>query len=86
MLKIARHCKKYGVYLELNGKRNYFEEKEFEEIIKTGVKFILNSDAHNKNRVGECNKGFNYVLKYNIPLEQLANVDKLPSFKNHKNN
>lgn len=86
MLKIARQCKKYGVYLELNGKRNFFESPEFEEIIKTGVTFILNSDAHNKNRVGECEKGFYYVNKYNIPLEQLVNVNKLPTFKNHKSN
>jgi putative hydrolase len=84
MVKIARHCKQYNVYLELNAKRTLFKENEMQEIINTGVKFILNSDAHNKNEVGECSLGIKFALKYNIPLEQLANINKLPKFKNHK--
>lgn len=83
-IKIARHCAKFGVYLELNGKRNFFKESEMQAIIDTGVQFIVNSDAHKPSYVGECARGIQYVLKYNIPLNQVANLNKLPTFKNHK--
>lgn len=43
-------------------------------------KFIVNSDAHTPDRVGEVNNGLNLIYRLNIPLSQVANVDKLPKF------
>jgi putative hydrolase len=82
-VKVAEHCKKHNVYLELNGKRIKFKQKDMQKIIDTGVKFIINSDAHKPNRVGESPLGISFALKYNIPLEQIANINKVPTFKKH---
>lgn len=82
VVKVAKECKKQGVLLELNAKRIYFSKKEIKEIIKTGVKFVINSDAHSKNKVGHSPLGFKFALKYNIPITQIANINKLPKFKN----
>jgi histidinol phosphatase-like PHP family hydrolase len=57
-----------------------------QKIIKTGVNFILNSDAHDKNKIGKCTKGFHFVLQYDIPKLQLANVNQTPIFKNKNTN
>ena len=78
---IARVAKEKGTYIELNGKRIDFTPREIEEMVATGVKFIVSSDAHRPDRVGENNHGMNIIEKYNIPLEQVVNVDKLPRFK-----
>lgn len=79
-LAVAKMCKQKGVYVELNGKRINFTDEEVLSMASEGVKFIVNSDAHTPDRVGEVNNGLNLIYRLNIPLSQVANVDKLPKF------
>lgn len=77
-LKVAEECKKHGVLVELNARRLCFSADETKKLVDMGTMFLLDSDAHRCQRVGECNKGLNHVVKYDIPLSQVANLDKLP--------
>lgn len=79
-LAVAKLAKQKGIYIELNGKRINFSEEEIEIMASEGVKFILNSDAHTQQNVGEVNNGLNLIYKLGIPLSQVVNVDKLPKF------
>ena len=79
-VRLAKECVKRNIYIELNGKRINFTKEDIMGMVKTGVKFIVNSDAHKKENVGKNSMAFNLIEKYNIPLEQVANVDKLPMF------
>lgn len=79
-IAIAKMAKQKGVYVELNGKRINFTEEEIGIMTAEGVRFIVNSDAHTPERVGEVNNGMNLIYKYDIPLAQVANIDKLPKF------
>lgn len=79
-LAVAKMAKQKGVYIELNGKRINFTDDEIDMMTAEGVKFIVNSDAHSPERVGEVNNGMNIIYKHNIPLSQVANIDKLPKF------
>ena len=83
-LAVAKLAKEKGTFIELNGRRINITEKELDIMAGEGVKFILNSDAHTPARVGECNIGMNLIYKLGIPLSQVANVDKLPKFKNKR--
>ena len=74
LVKIAKSCKKNNIYLEFNNKHKVNYDRIIKELIGTKVTFILNSDAHNTSSVGECSSGVRYLLKYNIPINQLANV------------
>ena len=78
---IARECAKRGIYIELNGKRIVFTDEEIKGIIETGVKFIIDSDAHHYTRVAKNSEAFGLIERLNIPYEQIANLDKLPEFK-----
>ena len=82
---IAKVAAARGTYIELNGKRINFTPAEIEGMINTGVKFIVSSDAHRPERVGENHHGMNIIEKYNIPMDQVVNVDKLPKFKYYNN-
>lgn len=84
-IKIAKECLKTGTIIELNARRMCFSSDEIQQMIKLGTTFILDSDAHICHNVGECNRGINTVIKENIPLSQVANVDKLPNFAWRKN-
>lgn len=83
-LAVARMAKQKGTFVELNGKHICFTEQELLTMAEEGVKFIVNSDAHRPERVGECNKAMNLIFKLGIPLSQVVNMDKLPRFHNKR--
>lgn len=85
-IAVAKMAKQKGVYVELNGKRINFTEEEILAMRDEGIKFIVNSDAHKPDRVGEVNNGMNLIYKYDIPLSQVANIDKLPKFHRKRGN
>lgn len=80
-LAVARLAREKGVYIELNGKRINFTDEEIITMANEGVKFIINSDAHSPDRVGECNAAMNIIYRLGIPQNLIANVDKIPKFK-----
>lgn len=79
-MAVAKLAKQKGVLIELNGKRINFTDEEIEMMKAEGIKFIVNSDAHTSERVGEVNNGMNLIYRHNIPLSNVVNVDKLPKF------
>lgn len=79
-LKVALAARDNNVLIELNGKRILFTDEEMIEMAKNKVKFIINSDAHSSDRIGEVNNAINLVTRLNIPKELVVNLDKLPKF------
>lgn len=79
--RLAVECKKRDIYIELNGKRINFSKDEVDKMVATGVKFIIDSDAHKPLNVGKNHRAFNLIEKYKIPLNQLVNIDNIPTFK-----
>ena len=79
-MAVAKLAKQKGVLIELNGKRINFTDEEIEMMKAEGIKFIVNSDAHKPERVGEVNNGMNLIYRHNIPLSQVVNIDKIPKF------
>lgn len=77
-VRLAEECVKRNIYIELNGKRINFTEEDIVGMVKTGVKFVIDSDAHRKENVGKNHRAFNLIEKYKIPLDQIANLDNLP--------
>ena len=80
-VRLAEECAKRGVYIELNGKRINFDEEQLMAMTKTGVKFIISSDAHKWENIAKNHKAFNMIEICKIPHEQIVNLDKIPKFK-----
>lgn len=85
-LAIAKMAKQKGTLIELNGKRINFSEEELLTMAGEGVKFVVNSDAHRPEKIGEVNNGMNLIYKLGIPLSQVVNIDKLPKFHKKRGN
>lgn len=83
--KIASIARQKGIFIELNGKRISFNTADIEALLKYDTQFILNSDAHKSEKVGDVRNGLNYVFKYNIPEKNIVNLNKKPIFRNLKN-
>lgn len=79
-LAVAKLAKEKGTFVELNGKRINFTDREIITMAEEGVNFIINSDAHTPQKVGECNNAINTIFRLDIPLSQVVNIDKLPKF------
>lgn len=83
-LAVARLAKEKGVFVELNGKRINFTDREMLTMAEEGVEFVVNSDAHSPKKVGECNNAINTIFRLDIPTNQVVNLDKLPQFTNKR--
>lgn len=79
--EIAKMAREKNIFIELNGRRISFTRGDIETLIKHDTKFILNSDAHKPEKVGDVRNGMNYVLKYNIPEKNIVNLGRRPDFR-----
>lgn len=80
VVRIAEYCKEHNIFFELNGRKNCIDDETFRKVIATGVKFIMDSDAHSADRVGDVRLGLTIMEKFDIPENQIANLNKTPDF------
>lgn len=82
-LEVAKCASDYGTYIELNGKKQHLTDEELCEIIdKTSARFLINSDAHTSNRVGEIEQVKAQLARLDFPFERIDNIDgRLPTFR-----
>ena len=82
VVEVAKVAADYGTYIELNAKKTHLTDDELYEIEKTGVNFIIGSDAHSPNRVGEISLVEQMLERVAIPKERIANIDgKVPKMR-----
>ncbi len=80
--EVAKVASDYGTYIELNSKKTHLTEEELYQVASTGVKFIINSDAHTPDRVGEISLVEKMLETIKINKDQIANIDgKLPTMR-----
>lgn len=78
-VEVAKVAADYGTHIELNSKKTHLTDEEIYNVAKTGVKFIINSDAHTPDRVGEISLVEQTLQRVQVPHAQIMNVDgKLP--------
>lgn len=83
--EIAKACAHYGTKIELNGKKVSISDADIEKIIKSGAEFIVNSDAHSPERVGDFSKPEAVIERLGIPRELICNWERFPEFRSKKN-
>jgi len=82
LLKLGEVCAKNGVLFELNNKHLNYNEKDIENLIKSGCSFVVSSDAYKEEDIGRVDKVFDFIKKYNIPPERIVNVEFEEDYKN----
>ena len=80
---MAKCAADYGTYLELDAKKAHLTDEELCEIVaKTSVRFIVNSDAHSKERIGDTALIAEQLKRINFPMDRIDNIDgRLPTFR-----
>lgn len=82
-LEVAKCAADYGTYIELNSKKTHLTDEELSEIVaKTSARFIINSDAHSVDRVGDTKLVEEQLARLNFPMDRIDNVDgRFPTFR-----
>ncbi len=81
-VEVAKAARDYGTYIELNCKKVHLTDQEIFDVANTGVKFVIDSDAHTPDRVGEISLIEKTLERIPINREQIMNIDgRLPEFR-----
>jgi putative hydrolase len=81
-VEVAKVAADYGTYIELNAKKIHLTKDELCEVEKTGVNFVISSDAHTPDRVGEISLVEDLLKEVHIDSNRIMNIDgKLPDFR-----
>ncbi|MBO5046671.1 MAG: PHP domain-containing protein [Clostridia bacterium] len=81
-VEVAKCCRDYGTYLEISGKKTHLTDEELYQVAQTGVRFVVNSDAHSVDRIGDIALAKAQIDRVGIPYTQIDNIDgRLPVFR-----
>lgn len=81
VVEVAKAARDNGTFIEISGKRTGCSDSEIKSMAATGVQFILDSDAHSPEKVGEVDFALDIINRLGIPYSQIANWDKRPDFR-----
>ncbi|MBR3790187.1 MAG: hypothetical protein IKK20_00070, partial [Clostridia bacterium] len=84
VLAVAKKAVETNTMIELNASKMLFSREEISQMINLGVMFLISSDAHHPEKIGCVENMLKVVKEYNIPESQVANLNKLPTFKRKK--
>ena len=73
---IAELCAKKGTLIEINNKHLRLNAEDAKILIDSGCKMIVNSDAHNKERIGIVDNALEFIKENKIPLDRVVNINK----------
>ncbi len=64
-----------NVALEVNVKHGHLTVEEIKEAMKTDVQFILGSDAHDPERVGDFSASLDRCIEAGVPVDRIMNAE-----------
>lgn len=80
--EVAQCCADYGTYIEINTKKRHVSAEELNLMASTGVRFVIDSDAHSADRVGDTKIAEEILSEASVPFGQIDNIDgRLPDFR-----
>lgn len=74
ILRLAAACAKRGVALEINSHHEKLSIEDIKKVADTGVKFIINSDAHSPEDVGMCQNGIDRAVAAGLRPSCIVNA------------
>lgn len=82
-VEVAKCAADYGTYIELNAKKAHLKDEELADVVaKTSARFLIDSDAHSADRVGDTKIVDDLLSRVQVPLDRIDNMgDRKPSFR-----
>lgn len=74
-LELAHVCAECGTLLEINSSYAGKLDNYVQAALTTDVRFVINSDAHTPERVGDFTAAYHLIRRVNVPLERVVNLE-----------
>jgi putative hydrolase len=75
-VEVAKCAADHGTYIEVNTKKTHLSDEEWQNIVdKTACRFVIDSDAHTPDRVGDTRLADELFSRVAFPLERIDNID-----------
>lgn len=74
-VEVAKCCRDYGTYIEISSKKPHLTDEELAKVADTGVRFVIDSDAHSPERIGDAKLALETVERVGIDLERIDNLN-----------
>ena len=74
-VEVAKVAGDYGTYIEISAKKEHLTDEQLYKMGQTGARFLISSDAHNFNRVGEISLAVEKLKRIDFPLDKIDNID-----------
>ena len=81
-VEVAKAAADYGTLMEISAKKTHLSDEEWRRVIATGVNFVVNSDAHSTDRIGDATLVEDLFKRVNFPMERIMNIDgRIPKLR-----
>lgn len=75
VIEVARVAERRGTALEINAHHGHLSVSELREIRNENVKFVINSDAHRPEDVGNVQKAIDRAVEVGLDKKQIINIE-----------
>ncbi len=75
VVEVARAAGQRGTALEINAHHGHLSVEELRLVMNENVKFMINSDAHRKEDVGNVQKAINRAIEVGLDKNKVLNVE-----------
>ena len=73
--EVAKACADYGTYIEINTKKQHISAEELRIMADCGARFVIDSDAHSADRVGDTAIAESLLAEAGISRDLIDNID-----------
>lgn len=75
IIEVAREAYKFGTALEISSKHSELSVESIKLLLNEDVIYMVNSDAHRPEDVGNVENGINKAKEAGLPLERIKNIN-----------
>lgn len=83
--RVAQACAAHGIAMEISARPNHlkFNEDQARQMAQTGVQFVIDSDAHRPEQIGQVQSAIDFAKRAGIGAARIINAagHELPAFR-----
>ncbi len=75
IVEVAKCCRDYGTLFEIDARKVHLSDEEWLKVAETGVKFVIDSDAHKPDSIGVIDSVEKMIERTGFPVKQIVNIN-----------